>query len=130
MKGARLMRGHRSILIFSALLDMWPGRVLAAAVRPGLDEKGVDSGDIDSRGGTVLIKDKIHACVFDLIFHHTSQGRDGLLDVQLGAPVCVDDISKASCNCGMPAIDAAAVPTPIAVVLLSSHRLATYRVFR
>ena len=99
------MRGHRSILIFSALLDMWPGRVLAAAVRPGLDEKGVDNGDIDSRGGTVLIKDKIHARVFDLIFHNTSEGRDGLLHVQLGAAVCVDHIRKASCNCGMPAID-------------------------
>ena len=47
-----------------------------------------DTGDIEVRGGTVLIKEKIHACVFDLAIHDTSEGRNGLLDEPLGAP-CV-----------------------------------------
>ena len=33
-----------------------------------------DIGDIKVRGGTILIKDKIHARVFDLAIHHTSEG--------------------------------------------------------
>ena len=46
-----------------------------------------DNGDIKVRGGTVLIKDEIHACVFDLAINHTSEGWNGLLDVHLGAIV-------------------------------------------
>ena len=41
MKGARLTCGYRSNLIFSAFLAMRPGRVLPAALRAGLLEKGV-----------------------------------------------------------------------------------------
>ena len=40
MKGTRLMCGYLSIWAFSALLAMCPGRVLAAAMRAGLLEKG------------------------------------------------------------------------------------------
>ena len=36
------------------------------------------NGDVKVRGGTVLIKDEIHAFVFDLAIHHTSEGRNGL----------------------------------------------------
>ena len=46
-----------------------------------------DNGDIEVRGGTILIKDEIHACVFDLATHRTSEGWNGLLDVHLGATV-------------------------------------------
>ena len=40
MKGTRLMCGYLSNLPFSALSAMCPGRVLAAATRAGLQEKG------------------------------------------------------------------------------------------
>ena len=40
MKGTRLMCGYLSNLTFTALLAMCPGRVLAAATRAGLQEKG------------------------------------------------------------------------------------------
>ena len=63
---------------------MWLGRLLAAAMRAGLRR---DNGDIEGRGGAVLIKDKIHAHMFDLTIHHASEGWDGLLDVHLGAVV-------------------------------------------
>ena len=66
---------------------MWPGRVLAAARRAGLLENWRDNGDIKVRGSAVLIKDEIHACVFNLVIHHTSEGWDGLLDMHLGAVV-------------------------------------------
>ena len=46
-----------------------------------------DDGDIKVRGGTVLIKDKTHARVFDLAIHHTSEGWNLLFDVHLGATV-------------------------------------------
>ena len=46
-----------------------------------------DNGDIEVRGGTVLTKDKVHACMFHLAIHHTSEGWDGLLDVHLSAVV-------------------------------------------
>ena len=40
MKWTRLMRGYLSSKVFSALLAMRPGRVLATATRAGLQEKG------------------------------------------------------------------------------------------
>ena len=46
-----------------------------------------DNGDIEVRGGTILIKDEIHACVFDLATHRTSEDCNGLLDVHLRAIV-------------------------------------------
>ena len=67
-----------------------------------------DNGNIKVRGGTVWVKDKIHARVS---IHRTSEGRDGLLDVHIGAAVCVDQIGYASGHCGMSAIDAAAAST-------------------
>ena len=40
MNGTRLMCGYLSNLVFSALLAIRPGFVLAAATRDGLQEKG------------------------------------------------------------------------------------------
>ena len=40
MKSTRLMCGYLSNLLFSALLAMCPGLVLAAETRDGLQEKG------------------------------------------------------------------------------------------
>ena len=62
--GTRVICGYRSNLTFSALLVIWPGRLLAAAMRAGLLEKWKDNSDIKARGVAVLIKDKIHACMF------------------------------------------------------------------
>ena len=89
------------MFIFSALLAMWLG--LAGCGNKGWAAgEGRDNGNIKVRGGTVWIKDKIHARVFDLAIHRTSEGRDGLLDVHIGAH-----------------------RHPTAVVLLGVHRLAT-----
>ena len=65
------MCGYLSNFTFSALLAMCPGRVLAAETRAGLLEKGATNGDIDVRGDAVLIKDKVHASMFNQIVHHT-----------------------------------------------------------
>ena len=46
-----------------------------------------DNGDIKVRGGTIAIKDEIHASVFDPTIPHTSEGWNGRLDVHLGAVV-------------------------------------------
>ena len=110
MKGTRLTCGYRSILTWA----------LGGRCNEGWTAgKGRDNGDIEVRGGTILIKDEIHACVFDLAIHHASEDWDGLLDVR------VYHISQASGNCGMCAINTASAPTPIAVVLLRIHRFAT-----
>ena len=84
-----------------------------------------DNGDIEVRGGTILTKDEIHACVFDLAIHRTSKGCNGLLDVHLGAIVRVYHIGTASSHCGMLAIDTTAVSAPRTAVLLSIHGFAT-----
>ena len=80
------------------------------------------NGDIHVRGGFVLIKNEKHACMFDLAIHHTGETWGGMLNVYLGATVRLN-ISKASDHCGMLAINTAAVPTPIAVVLVGGPRV-------
>ena len=64
--------------------------------------------------------------MFHLAFHHTGEGRDGLLNVNLGAAFRLNAIGKTLGHCGMPAIDAAAVSTPTAVVLVDIHIIAAY----
>ena len=46
-----------------------------------------DNGDIKVRGVAILIKDKMHASMFDLAIHHTSEGWNRLFDVHLRAIV-------------------------------------------
>ena len=58
-------------------MAIWLGRLLAVTMRAG---QWRDNGDIKARGGTIFIKDEIHACMFNLAIHHTSEGWDGLLD--------------------------------------------------
>ena len=78
------------------------------------------------RGDAVLIKHKVHAGMFNLAIHHTGEVWDGLLDVNLGGAVRVND-RKAPSHCGVPAVDTTAVPAPAAVVLVSVHGLATHQ---
>ena len=54
--------------------DSWAGRAWR------------DNGVIKVRGGTILIKVKIHACMFHLAIHHASEGWNGLLDVSSALP--------------------------------------------
>ena len=49
MNGTRLMCGYLSNLVFSALLAISPGFVLAADTRDELQEKGGNDGDIQIR---------------------------------------------------------------------------------
>ena len=90
---------------------------------PGLRRKGLSASFV--RGEAVFIEDRVRAGMFVLSVHHTGEGRNGQLNEYLGAAMRVDDISKASGHCGMPAINVA-VLTPIAVVLLGIHGFATY----
>ena len=60
------------------------------------------------RGDAVLIKHK-----------------DGLLNVNLGAAVRVNDIGKAAGHCGVPAVNTAASRAPVALVFVGIHGFAT-----
>ena len=71
-----------------------------------------NSGDICVRGGAVLIKRKVQAGMLDLVAHHTGEAWHGLLSVFHGVTLRLNDISKASGHCSVPAINTAAVPTP------------------
>ena len=52
--------GVLSNLVFSALLAMCPGRVLAAEIRDWLQEKKSNNGDIQVCDRTVEVEDEIH----------------------------------------------------------------------
>ena len=84
------------------------------------------NGDINERGDAVQIKLEVRAGMFNLIVHHTGEAWDGLLNVNLGAAVRLSDVSKASGHHSVPAVNTAAVPAPVAVVLVEIHGFATY----
>ena len=70
---------------------------------------------------------KAPAGVFNLVVHHTGEARNGLLKKKkMGAAVRLNDISKASGHCGVPAVNTTAVPAPTAMVLVGAHKLPTY----
>ena len=69
MNVTRLMCGYLSNLLFSALLATCPGRVLAAATRDGLQEKGAAMETSRLRDGTVEVEEKVHACMLPLSVH-------------------------------------------------------------
>ena len=64
--------------------------------------------DINERGDAVLIEHEVG--VFNLVVHHTGEAWNGLLNVHFGAVVRLDDAGKAPSHCGVPAVNAAAVP--------------------
>ena len=70
MKGARLMCGYLSNLLFSALLANCPGRVLA-----------------EVRGRAIEVEDKIHSRMFTLFVHDASKSRNLLFNEYFGAAV-------------------------------------------
>ena len=64
--------------------------------------------------------------MFNLIVHQTGKASVGLLNVNLGAAVRLNDISKALGNCSVPAVNTAAVLAPVAMVLMDTNGFATY----
>ena len=75
-----------------------------------------DNGDIQVRGGTILIKGDMRACS-TWPFTRVRAG------VGCSTPWCrCVRHSQASGHCGMPAINAASVSAPVAVLLLRIHR--------
>ena len=100
---SRMASGALSASFMILLMNFlaWnPGRTVVSRVKidllsslgnvtwagPGCNEswaagKWRDNSDIKVRGRTVLTKEEIHACVFDLAVHHTREGWNGLLIV-------------------------------------------------
>ena len=72
MNGTKLTCGYRSNLIFSALLAIRPERVLAAAMRAGLLEKGETMATSRYVVEPLYLK-TAHARVFHLSVHRTSE---------------------------------------------------------
>ena len=68
-KGTRLMCGYLSNLVFSALLAMWPGRVLTAAMRAQVLEKGDTMATSRYVAEPVEVEDKIHTRMLPLSVH-------------------------------------------------------------
>ena len=79
------MCGYLSNLVFSALLAMCPGRVLAAATRAGFAGERSNNGNIQVCGRTVEVKNKVHSRVLPLTVHDTSEGRHLLFNEDFGA---------------------------------------------
>ena len=75
----------------------------------------------------MLIKHEAHAGVFNLVVHNSGEAWNGLLNVYLGAAVRLDDVGKASGQCGMPAVDASNRTYTLATVLVSICRFGTYQ---
>ena len=84
MKGTRLTRGYLSKLLFSALLAMCPGRVLAAETRDGLREKGATL-ETSKYVTAVEVEDKIHVRMLTLAVNNASESRYFLFNEYLGA---------------------------------------------
>ena len=64
--------------------------------------------------------------MFKLVVHHTGEAWDGLLNVNFLAAVRLNDVGKAPGHCGVPAVNATAVPAPVAMALVGIHGFATY----
>ena len=122
-KDRAMSRGCGCKLLFGdgAVEDVW---ILGHVAWAGAAGEWRHNGDIKVRGGAILMKSEIHACVFDRAIHHTREGWNGLFDVHLGATVRLYQISKAPGRCGMPTIDTTAVAAPGAMVLLRVNRFA------
>ena len=108
MKGTRLMCGYLSNFSLSALLDMCPGRVLAAETRDGLQEKGATIET--SRYVTESLRLKTTST------RAASESKYFLFNG-------VYDVCQTSGHCCMPAIDAAAVSAPMAVALFEHPQI-------
>ena len=104
MKGTRLMCGYLSNLFFSTLLAISPGFVLAAQTRDGLQEK----------------KATMDTSIF-VTEPSRSKSRYLLLNEHLGATLRFNDVSKASPNNCMPAINTSSISTAVAVMLFGVH---------
>ena len=88
MNGTRLMCGYLSNLVFSALLAIYLGVVLAAEIRDGLQEKGATIETSKFVTDPLrMVEDKIHSSVFSLsvvcgqhLFHIGSHNNEAVLD--------------------------------------------------
>ena len=88
VKGTRLMCGYLSIFgLLSSLGHVtWAG---AGSCNEGRAAGKIrHNGNIEVRGGTIVIENNVHArSILNLTIHHTSEGWDRLCDVHLGAIV-------------------------------------------
>ena len=66
---------------------MCPGRVLAAADKRRVVGKRSNNGDIQVRGGTVQVENKVRARMLPLTVHHAGESWHLLFDEHLGATV-------------------------------------------
>ena len=122
MKETRLMCGYLSNLIFSALLAISPGFVLAAETRDGLQEKGATTETSKYVTETVKVKDKIHPSVFSLSVDNTGESMYFQFNEYLGPTVLLYDVRKAPRQCSMSAVNTSTKTTTITVMLFQIER--------
>ena len=108
MNGTKLMCGYLSNLVFSALLAISPGFVLAAETRDGLQEKGA----------TI----ETSKCVFSLSVDNTSEGKYFLFNKYFDTTVRMNDIRKASRQCCMSTVNTSSITAAITMMLFRIER--------
>ena len=77
-----------------------------------------NNGNIQVRGRTIKVDDKIHTRMLTLAVHNASESKHLVFNEYLGATVWVYGVCKTCGHCCMPAVNTSSVPTSIAVILL------------
>ena len=105
------MCGYLSNLLFSALLAICPGFVLAAETQKRTARERSNDRDVQIRDRTVKVKDKIHLSVFSLSVDNTGESRYLLFNEYLCVTVRLNDIRKTSGYCCVPAVNTSSITT-------------------